>query len=252
LLCQFLIPINSKGCLQEVLYDGISIRHASGRSALRKHPVSSKMKQNTTDASLAKLFEQRTYMNLKEKRTLAVILAHSLLHFCESSWLSEAWSKKHVLFLTNAGGFDVRRPYLSTEFQPATAVHDAGDDGSVHPNASVLALGILLLEIALQRSIETQQTPVDLDEDGQPTVNTNYFTAARVLEDAADEESKSYRTVVSACLGCPFYNPDTMKSRLDDLAFCQAVYDHIVMPLELDLRTGFPDVTLHGPSFMNS
>jgi hypothetical protein len=252
LLCESLIPINSKGCLPEVLYDGISIRHASGTSALRKHPVSSKIKHNTTDASLAKFLEQRTHMNLKEKRTLAVILAHSLLHFCEVFWLSEAWSKEHVLFFTDTGGFHVRRPYFSTDFQSVATAHDAGNDGSVHPNASVLALGILLLGIALQRPIEAQQTPVDLDEDGQPTVNTNYFTAAHVLEVAADEDYESYRAVVSACLGCHFYNPDTMKPSLDDLAFRQVVYDYIVMHLELDLRTGFPDVTLHGPSFINN
>lgn len=238
LLCQSLMEANSNKCLPEILFDGTSIWHVPGMSTLKTQQIPSSIEHNTTDTSLAALLAGQERLNLKDRRILAVILGHSLLHFCESPWLNKQWNKEHISFFLKPGDFGIQHPYLSTDFQDTTTEDDAEAIFKLHPNASVLAFGILLLEMELHCVIETQRREGDLD-DGKPTVNTDYFTALRVLKDASDNIYHSYSKAVTACLQCNFYNPDTMEPSLDDSDFRQAVYDHVVRPLENDLYLGF-------------
>ena len=110
----------------------------------------------------------------------------------------------------------------------------------IHPNPSVLALGILLLEIELDIPIESERNDGDHDEDGKPTINTDYFAALRLFEsNKSDDIYRNHRQAVSACLNCNFYDEETMEPNLDNPEFRQAVYDNIVRPLEQELHTAY-------------
>lgn len=249
-LCQSLLQIHNSGCRPELLYDGADLRRTNRLSKSLNQHKGPYLRSDVSSSSLANMLGEAKRMKLKERQILAVILAHSLLHLCESPWLGGEWSKEHILFLTEAGTIDTQRPYISTDF-PATQAgttsapkDDGEDDFRLHPNASVLALGILLLEITLQQPIEARRQTDDLDTDGQTTVNTNYFTALQALDDASDEIPQGYREVIAECFKCSFYDEATMSPSLDDFDFRQGVYDYIVKPLEIFLLVSFPEVTM--------
>jgi hypothetical protein len=188
------------------------------------------------DRSLASLLRERR-LKSKDKRILSVILANSLLHFCESPWLEKDWSKEHISFFSTAVDTvpDIRRPYLSTDFQDVVAGDSDDANSRLHPNAGVLALGILLLEMELDSTIESKWEPDFLDDEGQPNVNTNYFTASRLFESVADDVYRNSRKALDACLRCNFYDSDAGEPSLDNPNFRKAIYENIVQPLEVEL-----------------
>jgi len=209
--------------------------------------------------SLANLLGGKREFNLKERRILAVILAHSMLHFCESPWMSREWNKEHITFFRKARDrregidvFDLSRPWLSPSFDENACVGE--DDVSqlyrIHPNPSVLALGILLLEIELNAGIEKYRDAEDaekLPQSFSSNSNADLFVAQRLIDPDSqdhvlDRLCDAYCKAINACLYCQFVEPGTSTS-LDDEDFRQAVYANIVRPLEDELWHSFPKLT---------
>jgi hypothetical protein len=192
--------------------------------------------------SLADLLLGEIKLKLRERRILAVILAHSMLHFSDSPWLSKHWNKSHLTFFQcaskNGLQLDVHRPWISTQFENGEIPENTEDGYRVHPNPSVLALGILLLEIELRAGIEQSRTEEDLSPSGEVDCNTDLFTAERLLESNCNDVFERFRKAVDGCLKCDFVDEGASTS-LDDDNFRQAIYDNIVLPLEEELEIGF-------------
>ena len=189
--------------------------------------------------SLQELLQTSTKLPLREKRILAVVLANSSLQLCESPWFSKDWSKEDIsFFYKSATHVDLKRPYLSTSFQNFPQDDDQDAMLRIHPNQSILALGILLLEIQLGKPIESQRAAEDLIDGQRANVNTDLTTALRLLEDSVDDIYEDYRTAIQACLNCNFVSPDQALD-LENAEFRQAVYENIVAPLEQELYHGF-------------
>lgn len=239
-LCHTILQANQNRCSPQFLFDGGCLWQVTSKQPTRRLSQTLNVDGAEVDTSLASLLRGERKFKRKEKRILSVILANSLLHFCESPWLSREWSKEHISFFSSEkGGLDIRRPYLSTDFQDMEPENEADALYRIHPNPSVLALGILLLEIEMDLPIEAEQGEEDLDEDGKPTVNTNYFAALRVFEGISEDIYQNHRQAVSACLNCDFYDEDAMEPSLDDPDFRQAVYNNIVSPLERELHSAY-------------
>ncbi|KAL6715524.1 hypothetical protein ACLMJK_006485 [Lecanora helva] len=191
--------------------------------------------------SLSKLLDQKTWkMSLKERRILAVTLAHTVLNFSEGPWLQELWDKTHIFFFGVAcegERLDYSRPYLSTHFGAVTPKLEE-DDGLLvlHQNPSLLSLGILLLELHKCEPIEHHWQDDDLDG-GHPNANTNLVAAERLLENCVDDIYENYRAAVEACLTCEFATVEDVG--LKDEEFRRLVHENIVAPLEEELWTAF-------------
>ncbi|PVH91949.1 hypothetical protein DM02DRAFT_620215 [Periconia macrospinosa] len=176
----------------------------------------------------------------KEKLILSVVLAHNVLYFCDTPWLRE-WDKEQVLF---DQPLSATAPYVDAYFPAgfnlaATAQTDA--NRPVHPCPSILALGILLLEIAVNSTIESKRTRKDLDSNGNVTANTDQFTAQRLLPSIRNDLNHIddiHIEVIEACLNCNFYDRN-IRPNLDNPDFRQKVYENIIRPLELLLFFGF-------------
>lgn len=256
-LCQTALQANRNLSSPQILFDSGSLWHISSKpSGMNASTLS--IEVNEEDTSLASLLRSEAKFRLKEKRILSVILANSLLHFCESPWLSKTWSKDHILFFSSSTGSgpDILRPYLSTTFQESDDLHMEADElYRVHPNASVLALGIMLLEIELDTPIERERSDEDFDEEGLPTVNTDHFAALRLFEGISDDLYLNSRQAIAACLNCDFYDEDTMQPSLDDYKFRQAVHNIIVRPLEQELLSAYDltpdDINIVNNSFLH-
>ncbi|KAI9853501.1 MAG: hypothetical protein M1813_002206 [Trichoglossum hirsutum] len=192
---------------------------------------------------------------LKDKRILAVVLAHSLLQLCEGPWLSKEWGNESIFFLhrpTDQTLLDIHRPYISTHFKTlqsrANKVSTGESDRhALYNHPSILALGILLLEIETGKTI--RPVPGDCDPDtGRPNVNTAWTTASRMLKDPdiCDRVYQDFRSVIEACLESDKFLTTGMT--FDDLSFREKVYENIVAPLEDELFKGWPAVSLDSQS----
>jgi len=180
-------------------------------------------------------------MSLKEKRILAVIIAHGILSFCESPWLDRNWDKQHISFYGHSAAdesIDLTRPFLSTNFQDSTqASQNQSPFLALHPNPAILALGILLLELEICEPIESHWLEEDLDN-GQPNSNTNLTAAERLLVKSVDDLYESYRMAIEGCLNCNFALLQG-KMSLENENFREQVYENIVAPLEDELWHGW-------------
>jgi len=215
-----------------MLFDGVTLSH------MRPTPYTLDIELSEPGASLAALLGGQRKFTLREKRVLAVILAHSMLHFCESPWTSREWSKHHVSFFkcSNRGDFDLQRPWLSLDFANPYIPEDVDELNRIHPNPSVLALGILLLEIELGDVLESFREADHLGREGFEDCNTSFFTAHHVWEKKLDNVYWGYRAAVEACLNCDFFESrDGLPLSLEDEGFHEAVYEKIVQPLEQEL-----------------
>jgi hypothetical protein len=228
-------PISSKCCARWIF---------NGKDMERLQPSRDKLFVETLHpgTSLANLLLEKRTFTLREKRILAVILAHSMLHFCDSPWLSRYWDKNHLSFFkrTSLKGsrLDFQRPWISTQFETSTPPEDVDELYRIHKNPSVLALGILLLEIELRVGIEESTTEDDLSPAKGIDCNTTLFTAERLLETHCHDMFERFRKALDACLKCDFIE-DGAPTSLDDEDFRQAVYENIVVPLEEELYIGF-------------
>ena len=232
-ICTLLEQAGQNNCCLRMLVDDEKLWHIKSQSKQLSFI------ESLPSVSLKHLLQTSTKLPLREKRILAVILANSLLQLCESPWFDKEWDTEDISFFYKATNqIDFKRPYLSTYFQNHPKDDDAEVMLRIHPNQSILALGILLLEIQLGKSIESQRSSEDLIDGKTVNVNTDLTTALRLLDDSVDDIYEDYRMAILACLNCNFVTADQAQD-LDDAQFRQAVYDNIVAPLEQELYHGF-------------
>ena len=213
--------------------------------------------------SLDRLFEARevstqpceSFGNLsgRQRLSIAVILAHTVLQLHDSPWLNESWSKNDIWFFPS--GVDrhqrpnIARPYISRSFKARSdqntstseEVPVAQTDRYSHLiiNKTLFALGIVLIELALNRPLEKFR--IDAMSSEPSASNRSYTTAdtyqlaTSLIDMVYDEQGTQYGYVVQRCLRCEFAFQDSMK-RLELDAFRAAVYEGVLVPLEEHLN----------------
>jgi hypothetical protein len=111
---------------------------------------------------------------LKLRMLLALKLASNLLQLLQTQWLRTDWSKELVSFPVGpvqnpkTSDIDFTRPYVSCIFEHANTAANPAKTSSVEPKVAMLELGIVLLEIWHERTLEMQfslqNTPVRFHE----------------------------------------------------------------------------------------
>ncbi|KAL9038324.1 MAG: hypothetical protein Q9214_005325 [Letrouitia sp. 1 TL-2023] len=196
---------------------------------LRPQPRQSKLLESVPAVSLQSLLYNSHYLPLIAKRKLAVVLARSLLQLHEELWLGKEWSKRHITFFyANSNTIDYQRPYVTTSFDGNDQV--VPDFSLFHRNASILALGILLVEIHTGKPIEMYRTPEDLSNGTEVNANTDWTVADRVVK-SLDDCSLGYKDAIQACLDTPWV-PAAQRVSLDDELTRNGLYNDVVRPLE--------------------
>jgi len=210
----------------ELCFDGQKLWKAR---PLKKQP----MLDSENGITLNTLFQDpRRKLTLKQRRTLAVVLAHAILHYCESPWITEDWNKEHVNFFLTNNVPDLGKPYLSTHFRATNpGPPSVTDNMYTHPNPALLALGILLVELHSCKSIEELESELG-DGDG------NWVTAERQLDRMKDNVFQGYTNAIQACLNIDYFGLDDRPSLNDD-RFRKLVIEKVVVPLEDELKIGF-------------
>ncbi|KAK8932996.1 hypothetical protein VCV18_001539 [Metarhizium anisopliae] len=237
-ICQNITEsLGQRNCLHFALEDGIFQR-------LRPQPKTFGSDRMSRTVSLSALFNRQqellrgeSVLPLKGKRVLAVTLASALLPFLETPWLQFSFNHSKIQFFEprQDGELpDITKPFLALEHVPIISARrtDNGDSSGalkhmVHPNASVLALGILLCELHFC-------TPVDLlakDPRAARNVNDDFYTCLDKLQTLEDDAGVDYYLATKACLTGEYY-PLGQHADFEDVSVQRLFYQNVVKRLE--------------------
>lgn len=229
--------LGQRNCLHFTLEDGIFQR-------LRPQPKTFGSNRTSQTVSLSALFNRQqellrgeSVLPLKGKRVLAVTLASALLPFLETPWLQFSFNHSKIQFFEprRHGELpDITKPFLALEHVPIISARgtNSRDTSSaskhmVHPNASVLALGILLCELHYC-------TPVELmakDPHATRNVNDDYYTCLDKLQTLEDDAGVDYYLATKACLTGEYY-PCGQQADFADVNVQRLFYQNVVKRLE--------------------
>jgi hypothetical protein len=179
----------------------------------------------------------------REKAILAVILAYSLLQLHEIPWLPPEWNTRHISFLNNKihhnspkpPDYEVqlRSPYINKRLMMVAtdslaSISAAGSGRTTHRNPCLLALGVLLLELYLNRTIEE-----DLKRNSDSDTRS---VALAILDDISDNSDLTfeYQEAVRFCLS-PTPDPFSRSYSFKDPGFREQYYDRVIIMLECHL-----------------
>jgi hypothetical protein len=167
------------------------------------------------------------------------------LELYEGPWLRRDWNKSHICFFPDQKHpeLDLARPYLSTECTPPQQIKEDQEVARfrIHPYPSILALGILLLELELRKPIEAKRSQ-DNPYNGQGfrNIDADRPVAMKMLEECEGESSEDSIEAIKACLyDQTFTDKFGRNADFDNLQFRQQIYARIVKLLEDGLEKTF-------------
>lgn len=210
-----------------------------------------KRKAKATDSiPLHQAFKTR-HMSRKTRCILAYTLAKSVWQYYGSDWMKYPWTRENIHLLDDEvvqRDFSSRsylfRPYLAADFQVDAKRISEYIEGEMlwHRYPQVLALGILLIEVAKGKPFELPGIPLDYSKD---SINRYIKSAMMALEkdslfEKKEDDFDSYREAVESCLrfgqffDLPYISEQQQPSERDNgLQEHRAViYRKVVQPLK--------------------
>lgn len=168
---------------------------------------------------------------------IAVILANSMLQLHTGPWLCDTWGKRDIYFLQSHDGFiHTNYPFLVCDFTPdcqATGIKSGEtrlERSSDSCNSSLLSLGVLILELWFNQTIESQPFRFKFQgPDGNDNEYTDFNTAQKWQEQAMEEAGLDLHNSTRRCIYCAF---GAVSQDLEDEELRRAVYSEVVQPLE--------------------
>lgn len=179
---------------------------------------------------------------------LAVILAYSLMRLHESPWLSSPLTSDSISFLDDwqSEAHDTERVKLRRPFTHSQVSASAGAPEInccrqfktilPHRNANLHALGVILLELHLNRSLDPD-VQRRIDEGGSADYRS---VAIAVLEDYSTDMNMTpfYNRAICFCVA-PRPSPENRTFNFEDQGFREIFYNEVITNLEENLRARF-------------
>lgn len=188
-------------------------------------------------------------LSTKQRRGIAAALCWSMLHLSGSPWLGENWDQIQAKILTQQtrDGRDIlsRYPCVSCLFplaenadsQPvhtSTSNNDAADFSHLISNKPVFELGILLIELCLNKSIGGLGVAAGDQESGgryQTTMLDDYSTAVRKLDEVRRLAGDAYGNAAERCIKFVFQGSESTRD-FDLPNFRCEFYNVVVAPVQ--------------------
>lgn len=171
-----------------------------------------------------------------ERVHLAKSLAIGVLQYHATPWLQMDWRSEDIYFFdldTDATSLDrlnsLSVPYLNVSVKNLdTAPSRAATYPPPHlpPNMLLFSLGVVLLEIAYNATLESLTRQKDREHDDDRY--TQFFVAKRLAGLVSKEMGIRYKRIVEKCLGCHFASG----SDLDDEGLQLEFHNDVVKELE--------------------
>ncbi|KAI9835734.1 MAG: hypothetical protein M1819_001912 [Sarea resinae] len=170
----------------------------------------------------------------KFRMLLALRLASNLLQLLQTRWLEKAWSKDDVCFLLRSTGqandvtqgqkLDADRPFVSVTFDGVT--RNTQSQRNIDPKIVLLELGILLLEIWHERTLESRFPDIEAPKNPWE----RFALAARWLDDTSNPLLDLYRKAVSRCIQAMIPNESRARD-WEDIKVWQDICEGVIEPL---------------------
>lgn len=241
ILCQSITEsIGQRNCLHFALEDGVFQR-------LRPQQKTFGSDRMSSTVSLSALFQRqqelpggKSVLPFKGKAVLAATLASALLPFLETPWLQFSFNHSKIQFFEprqNGELPDITKPFLALEHVPAMPARSTTDTGDAskhifHPNASVLALGILLCELHFCTPVELMAKETSAAEvPNARNINDDCYTCLDKLQILEDDAGVDYYLATKACLTGEYY-PIGQQVEFDDVSVQRLFYQNVVKRLE--------------------
>lgn len=187
---------------------------------------------------LAEWLEQTLHLSNRVKVTLAYTIARSVWQYYNSYWMMKPWTHENIQMLneTISDRNQIRpHPYFTTKLHKCKGqkLDYCVADDLFHLYPSILALGVILVEIATKQPFRPESPHYIWD---QTTINDYYewaFTTANCSK-LGNTIGAAYETVVNNCLDSELFRHGSIyPSRRDnDLENRQSLlYEKVVVPL---------------------
>lgn len=173
---------------------------------------------------------------------IAYIIAQSVWHFYDSDWMNVEWMTSSIYFINelSAENNEVAyycKPYLNASFKNTETISPEYKEGLgiMHRYPRLLALGMILLEIATGQSIASEGHP---DQWNAQKINQQLTRLTVLLKTSRFEDDCNYphyKASVEKCLNiglfknAPF-NPKSPKENLEERR--SILYNEVVDPLK--------------------
>ncbi|KAF2128476.1 hypothetical protein P153DRAFT_376612 [Dothidotthia symphoricarpi CBS 119687] len=180
---------------------------------------------------------RRAKLSKKERYSLALTLASSVLYLNSTPWLVDQWTAKDILFhqtLTSSRPIDIDRPYVVPTIELSNPLLNGQRPRGFHnKNTVLLALAMALLELYFGTTAEKYQESEHGASD--PSFAQNPWMLCSMVhtwaEESQEDLSAAFLSAVRHCLRC-FSDPG---ASLQDAEFLQAAVEGIVLPLQEEL-----------------
>ncbi|KAL1857089.1 hypothetical protein Daus18300_010432 [Diaporthe australafricana] len=195
------------------------------------------------------------------KRIIAVMLGHSVLHLHGTGWIQQSWGASNVVFYKLSSAIPIQ-PFIRVDLTEGVPSGDGGDDdGSddedyfgnddffMHPFPSLVALGMMLMQVYMARTFESFVQEFDKDDLEQLDNNDKFTLASEAFakHKSVILFSEQYRNAIDKCLD-PNIQFDEDGEMMDEDGLRRVIYNDIVGPLEDELGQGkfaVPDFILN-------
>ncbi|KAL4780810.1 hypothetical protein BJX76DRAFT_337055, partial [Aspergillus varians] len=189
--------------------------------------------------SLGQWLKNIDHISNKGKSHLGYTIAKSVWQYYNSPWMMTPWTHESIQLLNEGTGLTGRgkpHPYLTTKLArvilKSKEFYHTSD--LMHQYPHILALGILLIEIAVKQPLTSEECPHPLSE----TVINDYYTWAWTTahrSNLKDTVHSLYEEAVNNCLNPELFSGySTQQYRdVDQISARQnALYEKIVVPLK--------------------
>jgi len=189
--------------------------------------------------TLSEVYRKQSLLSNRNRVQLALKLAWGVLQISSTSWLKGKWTRENILLVMDAPNNPL--PYLVHRFKssretsqlssegPQTTIYQADDWIS---NMSLFALGIFLLEMCFDCSIEDLATAREKDQNGDARDYTPFLTANRLSKLVQDQMGLYYAQAVNSCLNFPILDMDTDGKPASFPEFATIVMRDVISPLK--------------------
>ncbi|KAF4462726.1 hypothetical protein FALBO_10464 [Fusarium albosuccineum] len=168
------------------------------------------------------------FLTYKQRLQLSVFVTTSVLQFYKTPWMPKIPSSQNIFFFQQGSFSDYENSFLVAEER------DISDSEQktlpIIQTPTLLALGVLLIELIQGHTIDSLQTPEEiLSTDLRPL--STYTTAQRLLSEIC-QTSSNYGSAVRRCIDGEFQRSDL---NAEDENFRHEFYCGVVALLEEDL-----------------
>ncbi|KAJ0159681.1 Major intracellular serine protease [Colletotrichum tanaceti] len=240
--------------------------------------------KSTEAISLAQCIkEHHEWFTEKTKRVLSLIVAYTVFHLDDTSWLPPGWGSANIKFFQTTSQEVPLRPFIETQLSSRNDVEDepcdpfvAKDLDSYHLFPALISLAVVLMEVYFVKPferlahmhniqlIETADGSISLidvdqvfngveDEDGG---GGDWGSFGDNLKRRTKREEEGWRaqipedylyllTAIDNCLDSEQWE-DEEGQPLDHQTLRSRMYQKVVRPLELHLTHGFSNIPLDG------